>query len=69
MSRKSLSGEAGLLPGNEPNVEFEQRLSVALGKLVEQAAPRAVRQRVEQLVKVHLRFLYCNLSSCNIFVA
>jgi hypothetical protein len=50
MPRKSLPGEARLLPGNEPNVEFEQRLSVALGKLIEQAAPRGVRQRAEQQV-------------------
>jgi hypothetical protein len=48
MPRKSLSGDARLLPGEQPDVEFEQRLSVALGKLIEQAPSRGVGQRVEQ---------------------
>jgi hypothetical protein len=69
MPRKSLPGDARLLQGEEPDVEFEQRLSVALGKLIEQAAPRGVRQRVKQQVKVHSRCLGRRVLSCNNFVA
>ena len=69
MPRKSLPGDARLLPGQEPDVEFEQRLSVPLGKLVEQAPPRGVRQRVEQQVQVHLRCIGDGVASCNKFVA
>src|SRR5262245_47560475 len=69
MPRKPLPGKARLLPGEEPNVKFEQRLSVALGKLIEQAAPRSVRQRVEEQVEVHGRCLERGASSCNKFVA
>jgi len=50
-------------------MEFEQRLSVALGKLVEQPPPRGVRQRVEQQVEVHGRCLDGGVTSCNKFVA
>ena len=53
MPRKPLPGEARLLPGEQPDVQFEQRLSVALGKLIEQAPPRSVRQRVEEQVQIH----------------
>src|SRR5207244_10305230 len=69
MPRKSLPGDARLLPGEQPDVEFEQRLSVALGKLVEQAPPRGVRQRVEQQVEVHARCLGRGVSSRTNFVA
>src|SRR5262245_16190279 len=47
MPRQSLPGDARLLPGDETDMELEQRLSIALGKFVEQAPPRGVRQRME----------------------
>ncbi|GLR87632.1 hypothetical protein [Bradyrhizobium iriomotense] len=50
-------------------MELEQRLSVALGKLIEQAAPRDIRQRVEQPVEIHLCCLHRYISSCNNLVA
>src|SRR5262245_36014975 len=69
MPRKSLPGDARLLPGEQPDVQFEQCLSVALGKFIEQVPPRGVRQRVEEQVEVHGRCLERGASSCNKFVA
>src|SRR5262245_336552 len=51
--RKPLPGDARLLPGDEPNVQLEQGLSVALGELIKQPPPRGVRQRVEYPIKLH----------------
>src|SRR5437899_5444403 len=67
--RKSLPSDARLVPGDEPDVEFEQRLSIALSEFVEQPPSRGVRQRVEQPVKVHRPCLNCEVASCNILVA
>ena len=50
-------------------MEFEQRLAIALGQLIEQAPPRGVRQRVEHPVKIHGRCLEGDDISCNNFVA
>lgn len=50
-------------------MEFEQRLAIALGQLIEQASPRGVGQRVEDPVEIHGRCLEGDELSCNSFVA
>lgn len=50
-------------------MEFEQRLAIALGQLIEQAPPRGIRQRMEHLVEIHGCCLEGDDFSCNNFVA